>query len=183
MCRLRCSLVLVRLGRFISRKRLPLSLIRRSHCVGVPGVVQGRPLTSMGKMTVTWPVYCPERCFGFRILRLRGNVHFTSLPINSQKGPLVTRPLSTALVSLPPSGDWNPPYRRTKRDTEIPRKLEQNRSLKPEEMSHENEAKLTHRSDFHARSPKLGRYAKRQMHQQQGQILRKSAVQSAHQAL
>ena len=174
MCRLRCSLVLVRLGCFISRRRLPHSLIRRSHCVGVPRVIQGRLLTSMGKMTVTWPVYCPEIFFGFRILCLRVNV---------QKGPLVTRPLSTALVNHPPSRGWNPPHHRTIKDTDIPRKLEQNRPLKPEEMAYENEAKVTHRSEFHARNPRLGRYAKRQMHQQQGQILKKSAVQSAHQAL
>ena len=173
----------VRLGRFISRKRLPLSLIRRSHCAGVPRVIQGRLLTSMGKMTVTWPISCPERFFGFRILRLRVNVHFTSLPINSQEGPVITRPLSIALVNLPPWWDWNPPCRRTNKDTDIPRKLAQNRLLEPEEMSHENEAKLTHRSDFHARNLRLGRYAKQQVHQQQSQIVKKRSVQGVHQAL
>ena len=174
--------MLVRLGRFISRKRLPLSLIRRSRRVGVPRVIQGRLLTSMGKMTVTWPVYCPERFFGFRILRVCVN-HFTSLPINSRKGPVYTRALSTALVNLPPWRDWNPPYFRTGKDTDMPRKLEQNKPLKPEEMSYENEAKVTHRSDFHARNPRLGRYAKRQMHQEQSQMLERSAVQGAHQVL
>ena len=155
MCRLRCSLVLVRLGRFISRKRLPLSLIRRSHCVGVPGGIQGRPLTSIGKMTVTWPVYCPERCFGFRILRLCVNVHFTSLPINSQKGPLVTRPLSTALVNHPPSRGWNPPHHRTIKDTDIPRKLEQNRPLKPRRWPMRMRQKLHIGANFTREIPDL----------------------------
>lgn len=94
MCRLRCSLVLVRLGRFISRKRLfPLHLIRRSRCVGIPRVSLVRVLSYVVNVTVTWAEYYSKRSFGLHIIRSCVIVHFTSLTINSHKGSLITQTL------------------------------------------------------------------------------------------
>ena len=47
-------------------------------------------------------------------------------------------------------------------------------------MSYENEEKVIHRSDFHMGNPRFGTYAEQLIHQQQGQMLKRSVLQAAH---